>query len=466
MFHNLLFNGILYYKNILISAIAKDSISLILLWRTWRYLVGEMMQVNHRILVKVGDKTTPYSTEFLTEPQYAAGLKSVLQKARQYGVVTCDCQGAGDKQLSVRYWESSDLYILARWPGSGPEHARDCKWWSMITKQSGLKQYQDGVVKESADGTVTVRLATGMTRKDPQPTSSVSPTPPAYRGSTRQSVMTLLGLLHLLWTSCNLNRWYPRMEGKRNFGLLNYLLHKHGQDIRSGGVYLSDVLLLPAGKDSKEAIANNERVEQAIKLDHRMIAIAPLARYNQERDTGNGHLPIAHFFGYPLLGLPDGAWSSILTRFPIEIAAWRAGHRVVAIVQADVPYRMGGKTVHAKVLQVGLMWISDRLLPLDSSYEHRLERQLSLESRAFIKPMRFDASEDDVLPDFCLLDTNGTEPFPMEVFGMNTPEYLQRKQSKIEWYNKKYGQGGWWYWDAAADPDGSTMPALPCKREG
>jgi len=63
-----------------------------------------------------------------------------------------------------------------------------------------------------------------------------------------------------------------------------------------------------------------------------------------------------------------------------------------------------------------------------------------------------------VFPDFVLKDVPGVDALPMEVFGMNSPEYLQRRQVKTAHYEAEYGPGRWWYWDAAAKPD---MPAFP-----
>jgi len=49
----------------------------------------------------------------------------------------------------------------------------------------------------------------------------------------------------------------------------------------------------------------------------------------------------------------------------------------------------------------------------------------------------------------------------MEVFGMKTPEYLQRKREKITHYDEEYGPGKWWHWNAAEDPDTQDIPAFP-----
>ncbi|MEI9629331.1 hypothetical protein V5051_25700, partial [Phytobacter diazotrophicus] len=60
-------------------------------------------------------------------------------------------------------------------------------------------------------------------------------------------------------------------------------------------------------------------------------------------------------------------------------------------------------------------------------------------------------------------NVHGCEALPMEVFGMNTTEYLLRKQKKMAHYDKEYGPGRWWQWDAAADPDGSSVPDFPSR---
>ena len=82
------------------------------------------------------------------------------------------------------------------------------------------------------------------------------------------------------------------------------------------------------------------------------------------------------------------------------------------------------------------------------------------EKRAFIKPEGYDG-EENVFPDFVLTDVAGAEALPMEVFGMNTPDYLQRKQVKTVAYDTEYGPGRWWQWDASADPEGHDIPAFP-----
>ncbi|MCW0350682.1 hypothetical protein NB701_004044 [Pantoea ananatis] len=104
------------------------------------------------------------------------------------------------------------------------------------------------------------------------------------------------------------------------------------------------------------------------------------------------------------------------------------------------------------------MTVSPRFIPLDSGYEGMVEDRLWQEKRAFIKPLRYDG-EEDLFPDFVLKDVPGVDALPMEVFGMNTPEYLERQKEKRAHYDKEYGEGKWWYWDVNLMKE---IPSLPC----
>ena len=87
--------------------------------------------------------------------------------------------------------------------------------------------------------------------------------------------------------------------------------------------------------------------------------------------------------------------------------------------------------------------------------------KLTAEGRGFIKPLRFDADEDVVFPDFILRDTG--DDTPLEVFGRSDEAYEARREVKMAYYEKTFGIGNWWCWNAAADPDGLRIPPFPPK---
>lgn len=409
------------------------------------------------VLIRLGEEAKKYSADFQTKPEYAAGWKAVLKRAHGKAEVACMCPGRGAKRLSIHYVSNTDSFYISRYPESGHEHAPECKYYAPDPEKSGIGCYDKDAIEELPDGGLKIKLQVGLEERTPgerdeKNKDAARPRDPGTR--TRKPAMTLLGLLHLLWTQARLNWWYPKMEGKLNLNSVMYWLRSAAGPIRAGRVGLADVLCLAADKEhTDQAKINQEVVRKAAQKKRRLIVIAPLALHSAERERCEvGHLPIYGFHGIPRLALDAGLWSRTVERFGQEIAAWRNGYRTIAIVQTDTPEKQTGK-----ILDMALMTVSKAWIPLDSMLEGTVEEKLRAERRSFEKPLRFDAAEEVVFPDFWLADVG--RDFPMEVFGRNDPAYEARKHAKVRYYDQTYGATGWWHWDAAADPD--RIPDLP-----
>ena len=172
---------------------------------------------------------------------------------------------------------------------------------------------------------------------------------------------------------------------------------------------------------------------------------------------GSEVLPIAGFHGIPFMALDEGIWAALERRFGREIDAWRAGNPIIAVAQTDPPKSSAGN-MRAQVVDIALMQITRDCIPVDSGYEVLIAEKLVAEKRRFEKPLRFDAGEDAVFPDFWLRDL--PEPIPLEVWGMSGTDYLSRKKEKAAHYDETFGAGGWWSWNAAI---GDPVPELPPK---
>ncbi len=398
-----------------------------------------------------------YSTTFQSKPEYAAKWKGVLTKAHAGAEVFCQCFGRGRKQLVVRHLLGSDGYCLARYPTTGPEHSNDCSFYAPDAAKSGLKGYAAGVVTESDDGGLRVRLGLGLRKKDPLETAAA--TAQVSTGtSARRPTMTLLGLLHLLWSEARLNTRYPRMEGKRRLGLVHAKLQETAASILASGSRLSDFLLVAAtDRDKAQAAANDAKAAEAHRLERRLVVIAPMAKYSREAEEGLGRLAVYGFAGFPLLTLSKSLWAGVCLSFPIEISAWKAGARVIAIAITDTPEN--GK---ANVMRLALMAVSERWIPFASSHEAKIEELLAAEGRSYWKPLRYDATEYEIFPDFWLLDA-GEREIPLEVFGRSDPDYQARKYAKTRHYDREFGAGGWWSWDVTADPGANALAPFPAR---
>ena len=396
-----------------------------------------------------------YSKDFQAREEFRVPWQKVLSSARSRdAAVKCCCPGSGGKRLSVRYYEDSDSCGLARYPLTGEEHSNDCRFYAPNPEKSGLAGYEKGVVDELDNGGVKIRLGIGLRKKQPSDNPNTLQ-PPVQRGPTgKQARMTLLGLLHYLWDRAGLNVWWPAMQGKRDSGLVNARLREAASDIKVGQIKLDRVLLLSAlAKEGRWALLNQERVLEANQGGLRLLMIAPLASYRREREMNA--LPIKGYGGLPFLDVDAQLWDAVRNRYHRAVAAWQQGSSVITIAQLEVK----GNVRYARVLDVALMSVTDNWIPVDSSYEKRIADKLTLEKRAFLKPMRFDAEEDEVFPDFILRDT-GCD-IPLEVFGRSDEAYEARRLSKERYYAEKFKVTGWWCWDAATDPDGLTIKPFP-----
>ncbi len=407
-----------------------------------------------------------YSPDFQTREQFAAGWKATLTKARAAGagnvVVKCSCPGKGDKQLAIRCYES-DYYFLARYPLTGAQHANDCRYYAPDPSKSGLRGYQKGVVEEGPNGLVKIRLEIGLKKRTAakDDAASANHSLPNDKERKSKSAMRLLGLLHFLWDAAGINAWWPAMEGKRLQGSVNRFLDRAAAQISAGKIKLDSVLLLADRNPNGEwARRNRERVTEALSEGTRLLAILPLAQHTPERAEENETtLRVSSFAGVPWMNMPEGLWARACKRFPRAITAWKHAQRTIAIIELDV--RAGGNS--ASVVDLALMPVSKNWIPFDSMYELMIVEKLTAEGRGFLKPLRFDADEDVVFPDFVLRDTG--DDTPLEVFGRSDEAYEVRKEIKTAYYQQEFGTGNWWCWNAAADPQGADIPPLPAPRK-
>lgn len=411
--------------------------------------------------ISLGGTTKLYSPAFQTEEQYAAPWKRVLLMSHNKAEVRCCCLGPGDKRLSIHSRSNSDRFHLAKFPDTGPQHSEDCVYYSADPSMSGLGVYRRGVVQELDDGSIKIKLRVGLQQRpttaptDVDGSQAKASKVAAKRPRSGQASMTLLGLLHYLWTQAGFNTWSPAMQGKRSLGVLHHHLLQVAAATYAGRVKLAgNLLVATSAAIGRQAELNKAKSTEAMNRRRRLIVIAPLAQFQPGMEAA-ATLPIAGFHGISHLVMNPELWETLQQRFSAEMNGWMTGTPVVAIVQTDVPVPAHG-AAQAQIVDISVMRVTPQWIPVDSGYEAAVVAGLVAQARRFDKPLRFDAGHDQVFPDFWLKDCG--DPLPMEVWGLTEPQYLERKRKKIEHYDAKYGSGRWWQWDAAS---GTPVPAFP-----
>ncbi|HBW1647384.1 TPA: DUF1173 family protein [Klebsiella variicola subsp. variicola] len=420
------------------------------------------MSTVNDVIVSYGGDSKRYSRDFQTKEEFKKSWYAVLSRAHASveAKVSCACKGKGQKSLAVKYHSGGDTYFLARYPNTGSQHSPDCIFFTLDKDNSGLKCYTQGVVKDLKDGGYGIRLDVALASSDSESTSIVPIDNRNKSGGVSQNSMSLLGLLQFLWDDSGLNRWYPKMAGKRNPGKVFNLITHSAEKIKVASHPLSMHLLAGAYPSTPQETKNIKMTSEALMNKERLICLNVLSKYNPERHSNaSKRLPIKFFSGVPVVLMNTENWASLEKRFSSEIANWRSGGNVICMAIGDLGKFKGKDTYYLKPLQIALMNVDENWIPAYSSYELTMLNYLHKHERSFIKPLRYDASNNEVFPDFCLTDIGGHELFPIEVFGMDTASYLARKAIKESYYNERYGKDGWASWVAPAGP----LPHLPDK---
>lgn len=420
-----------------------------------------------------------------SEPQRASAWQALLRTS--HDVLPrpfCNCRHQGrNLELVVRRSTRKEqcgvveAYHLARMPNQGRLHYVDCPFHETDPRLSGQSGYATGVVKESADGRIRVALRRGLAVHDTAHAPStverdiLKEQAGSSGGRSRQSRMSELGLLHLLWERSGTNAWHPGIGRARMWwpGVRQRVLDAAVDIMVGKGSPLAEHLAMIGYGDADGPALLRNKV-QACGESWRILLLGKIDSLDtitsQKQGAGAARQYTSLRFDgardYHLRVSADENWLSRLSRrFPRAVAALQQERSqrqisVIGLATATVKIRReaGKVSVWAWADDIALMEVEpSTLIPVESSYELRITRALCDAKRAFIKPLRFDATRNVVHPDFILTDTQDVHGTPMEVYGRSDESYLTRKAEKEAYYNATYGLQNWWAWDVPSSPD-------------
>lgn len=387
----------------------------------------------------------------------------------------CDCLYQGQPMgLSVhrclrqRDGRQVEVYHLARLRHQGALHHVACSFHEADPRRDGRSGYVEGVVRERDDGRISIALRRGLRCLDVA-AAPADPAQPARQGggqgAVRQARMTELGLLHLLWEEAGLNGWTPRLgRARRRWPFVREALDRAAlRIVPARNQILSDRLAMIGYADEDGPALLRETARNCGDTWRILLLgiVDDIALVNWEEGQQFCALRFDGAGAYNLRVSAASIWHErVARRYPMAMAALarpRAERaiRVVGLVTATVRVgvNQGLSLVRCRADDIALMEVEpDTLTPVSSGHELAIARALVEQRRSFIRPLRFDAGRDAVLPDFVLTDTGDPRGTPMEVFGRADEAYVARRAEKARYYDEVYGQAHWWHWDAATSP--------------
>jgi uncharacterized protein DUF1173 len=405
-------------------------------------------------------------------------FQATLQAARErYGAAKCLCQSP---PLSLVIREREGKLFLAAWPNDAQHHALDCPFYGEV--RTGATEYSDDVIA-SVDERTSLALGHQLLQADrnagSEPDVANRRPAPAKQGGQRKGRLHIWGLLHYLWESGGLNRWYPGWT--RDWGFVRYALRRAAQstDVDSGEQLLAHLYVPPVWSEArKDEIRRHWRAfcDPLFRNHRRNSSVASgfvigLVRELDPTEFGYA-LKLHHHSERFWL---DTAIADNLARYSRR--GWAALKHLEVFTEPDEkPYVVAALRVEAThtkrltIVEAALMRVSPRFIPVNSSYEDRLARVLVEQDRQFVRPLHYDNHTME-LPDFILkdvdrnvsgVDENGrARPTALHVYGaaidpIQRDRLVHRDSKAAHSANMAY-----WQWDASTDAD---PPALPPAR--
>lgn len=386
------------------------------------------------------------------DPTWQEALRIHCDRVRREPAL-CTCTKPPQKLTVKKYDERR---FLAIFPETGPKHDAACFYWRPDIEQSGRKGYVERVISHQQDN-LLVSLRHGLVKNTPKEDApEVRTGVRTGQPRTRHRAMTALGLLHLLWEEARVNHWHPKFDQRRWWPAVTAMRTQAGRiKVRQRGqeaaTLANHAVIMPPTPGPRDRKATDEALwwRWTSEGTSRLVVIGKVSGFRQAPDA----VRVAGVDRVYLNLAPDD-----LQRLQERFEQLQAtSDQVVGLFIIQTRSRDKRNNMRCKVIDAGMMACTNALIPVDSRYEHQVAGQLIENGRRFYKPLRFDAAADAVLPDFVLLDTG--EPYPMEVYGMDTPAYQARRAVKDDYYAEQFG-GRCWSWEAVT---GSPIPPFPAR---
>ena len=348
-------------------------------------------------IYKIGDTT--YADD---APELQEALAAIYDSDAR---PLCMCVPEGVEMYISRFAK----YVVKRMPDTGHLHAPECDSFEVVDAETGRGLHAGDAIQRMADGRLKIRLGFPLTRYEgksvPHGVGGGASTDAVEEGS--KGSLTIGALLHLLWHEAGFNKWSPKMQGKRYWGLIRHFLLQAATDIDAKGGRLAEHLLIPEPfrKDKQDEMA--ERLAQQLaRLEaprngvHPMLVLIGELKDLEDSQTG-GRAVIKHLPSVTL-HVSDDLMTKIKRHFGGAIEAVQTGDGA-ALVMACTVRKADEKFV---VEAATLMMVNREWIPVENRFERVVADALVAADRSFIKVLRYGAPETYAYANFVLRDTD------------------------------------------------------------
>lgn len=346
-------------------------------------------------------------------------------------------------------------FYIKRMPNSGAEHDPMCVSYEPPPELSGLGHVLGTAITEDGeDGSTTLRVDFSLAKLGKRGAVSKS-------GAISDTVksdsnkLTLRSTLHYLWDQAGFNRWSPRMEGKRSWGVIRRHLLASAEDKNMKGQVLGDLLYIPepwSSSNEKDIEARRDQLLSKIVpttggMRSLMLCIGE-CKAVQEAVFGF-KLVIKHAPGFGIFFTKEVS-ARIDKRFAMEFGMRKRvdSAHLMFIATFGMNVSRG-----ADLEEISFVTCSKDWIPFETPDELALIDALVAQRRHFIKGLRYNVPVNEPLASAVLLDSLASET-ALYIVPSAAPENYRQGVEELQTASSLPS----WTWDVGAH---SQVPALP-----
>ena len=316
---------------------------------------------------------------------------------------TCLCKAPG---IPMYIAKLGDHHVIKRMPNTGQHHHPDCDSFELASELSGRGEVnKKAIAEDSETGITKLNIDFSLSKKSSTTTGTKTEGKEQNSITSNPTKLTIRSVLHCLYEDAGLNKWSPRMMGKRNW----FIIRKHLLDAAQNKVAknnnLIDSLYIPEtfNIEHKDAITSRRR-QFLSRLKYNKckqplgILIGEIKKFEPTRF---GHkIIVKHMPDMPLY-MEEDVYRRILKHFSTELSIYNEYEDSHLITICTFYLSASG---NPQIDTISLMCTDENWLPFDTIEEKDLINRLVNDNRFFVRGLRYNLASSDVIASVLLTD--------------------------------------------------------------
>ncbi|PVZ64515.1 DUF1173 family protein [Pelagibaculum spongiae] len=333
-------------------------------------------------------------------------IEAVLSQAHQSRErPRCLCKTPGLPMYIAR--TSDNHFLLKRMSNSGQSHHPDCESYEIPPELSGRGAVAQTAITESHEsGFTNLKLDFALSKLSLNRTIVKGESQEATSVRSDPAKLSIRSLLHCLYEDAGLNKWSPKMEDKRSWYIIRKYLLQAAQSKLVRNHPLAETLLIPEQfslnyKD--DIVARRRQFLSRLKKQGNKQPMGILIGEVKaiEKARFGFKMIVKHMPDTPVY-LGEDTYKRIAKIFSKELAFFHENESIHLLAICTFCLSASGSP---QVDTISFMTVDQSWLAFESIEELELIERLRHEKRHFIKGLRYNLNEKDIIASLLLTDT-------------------------------------------------------------